>query len=47
MFKIPSGSNSSRTSGGIKTPKLARTPQASGCSVFMALTVVRSDLVRA
>ena len=47
MFRMPSGSNKSRTSDFMITPKLARTPWASGFSSFRRLTVFSSDFVRA
>ena len=46
-FKMPVGSNRSRTSDLTMTPKLAKMPKASGCSRLSDLTVSRSDLVRA
>ncbi len=47
MLRMPIGSNKSRMSDLIMTPKLARTPNASGCSVFKDLTVSKSDFARA
>ncbi len=45
MFKMPSGSKRSRTSDFIMTPKLARTPKASGYFCLRDLTVSSSVFV--
>lgn len=45
MFRIPSGSNELRMSGFMRTPKEAKTPNASGLDSLRDLTVSSSVFV--